>query len=75
MAKTFTPTCERCGHEAAATVGSSFNTEQICQVCRYEEERHPLFGEARRREMEELNRGNFDFEGIGLPLELRVKDD
>ena len=50
-----------------ATEGSSFNTEQICQVCRYEEERHPLFEEARRREMEELNRGNFDFEGrLGL---------
>ena len=72
---TFTPKCERCGHEAAEIFGSSFNGERICHVCRYEEKSHPLFEEARRREMEELNRGNFDFEGIGLPPELRVKDD
>ena len=75
MAMIFTPKCDRCEHEAAKTVGSTFNTEQICEVCRYEEERHPLFEEARRREIEALNRGNFDFEGIGLPPELRLKDD
>jgi len=71
---TFTPKCERCEHPCAKTMGSTFNAEQICEVCRYEEERHPLFGEARRREIEALNRGYFDFEGIGLPTELRLKD-
>jgi len=71
---TFTPKCERCQHPCVKTFGSTFNAEQICEACRYDEERHPLFREARRREVEALNRGYFDFEGIGLPTELRLKD-
>jgi len=38
----------------------------ICPRCEKIESKHPRFEEAKRREREEVKKGNFNFEGIGL---------
>ncbi len=63
--------CDRCGKDAFGTTGSYFNTETICFGCRDLEEQHPLFEEARRRELEAVQQGDYNFPGIGLPSELQ----
>lgn len=62
-------TCERCGKRPMVTL-SFFNTQEICDPCRDQEGAHPKFKEAHDREVAECRKGNFNFEGIGLPPEL-----
>lgn len=64
------PTCDRCGAPAQLTVMSMFNTETICDRCKAEEVAHPLYEQARQAEHDAVMRGNHNFPGIGLPLEL-----
>jgi hypothetical protein len=42
-----------------------FNTDMICMNCKKEETQHPRYDEAVRREWEEVQKGNLNFEGIG----------
>ena len=63
--------CERCGREARVSIGSMFNTEQVCLDCKEREEAHPLYAEARRREAQAVRQGDYNFRGIGLPADLR----
>lgn len=63
--------CDRCGHVATAFTGSYFNTDTICLPCRDLEEAHPQFEQARQAEMEAVERGDYNFHGIGLPADLR----
>lgn len=67
--------CERCRSEAVATTGSYFNTDLICLDCAEAERQHPDFERARRVEAEAMQRGDFNFPGIGLPADLRRYDD
>jgi hypothetical protein len=38
--------------------------------CVKAEKAHPCYENARRREIEEVRRGNYNFEGIGKPANL-----
>lgn len=58
--------CDRCQSETKTLTGSWFNTQMICPRCEKIESKHPRFEEAKRREQEEVKKGNFNFEGIGL---------
>jgi hypothetical protein len=49
--------------------------QDICLTCKEEERKHPKYDEARQRELEEIKRGNYNFEGIGwdaLTYEERI---
>lgn len=63
--------CDRCGKDTIQTTMSFFNTDTICMECDDLERAHPLFEVAHRVETEEVMRGNYNFEGIGLPNDLR----
>lgn len=63
--------CERCGKETNGFTGSYFDSSSICFECSDRERQHPAFEEARRIENEEVSRGNFNYPGIGLPIDLR----
>jgi hypothetical protein len=39
--------------------------QDICLTCKEEERKHPKYDEARQRELEEIRKGNYNFEGIG----------
>lgn len=49
---------------------SKFNTEKICFDCKDAEEKHPLYPEADRAEIQAIERGDFNFRGIGAPNDL-----
>ncbi len=61
--------CQRCNTETNVTTGSMFNTDMICTKCKKEETQHPRYQEAVRREWEEVQKGNLNFEGIGWEKE------
>lgn len=65
--------CGRCGHETAITMMSLFNTDMCCDTCLEMERAHPDFPKARARELDELSKGNYNFPGIGLPEDLKIK--
>ena len=64
--------CERCKKETNTTTTSMFNTQTICMECKRKEEQHPLYNQAREKEYQEVLKGNFNYEGIGLPFDLIV---
>jgi hypothetical protein len=49
-----------------------FNTENICMDCKDKEQGHPQYDLARTKDVEAIKKGNYNFEGIGLPDDLRV---
>lgn len=63
--------CERCGGETISHIMSMFNTQNCCRSCIDAERAHPLYPFARSVEEEQVKKGNFNFEGIGLPHDLR----
>jgi protein-arginine kinase activator protein McsA len=62
--------CNRCGKETNIVTGSYFDTTLICKDCDKKERAHPKFEEARRVEMEQVLKGNYNYEGIGKPSDL-----
>lgn len=66
--------CDRCGEETRAYTTSYFNTETICiERCVAAERAHPLFEQARAIETQQVQNGNFNYPGVGLPPDLVVK--
>tara|TARA_B100001123_G_C14711921_1_gene789500 strand:- start:217 stop:477 length:261 start_codon:yes stop_codon:yes gene_type:complete len=65
--------CDRCGKEATVKTNSVFNIEMICLECCGAERSHHLFKYAREKETQEVENGNYNFEGIGIPSDLKVK--
>lgn len=63
--------CQRCGKNGGCTSMSIFNTQMICMGCQTTERAHPKFPEARDIELNELQKGNYNFPGIGLPPDLQ----
>lgn len=63
--------CERCGRESSTLTGSWFNEQMICPQCDYLEHEHPLIEEAKRVERQQCLNGNYNFQGIGLPEDLK----
>lgn len=65
--------CNRCHTETNVHTMSMFNTQDICMTCKEKEKLHPLYEMAVRVELNEVKQGNFNFKGIGLPTELKLK--
>lgn len=63
--------CDRCHKESLGSIGSMFNTQQICFECKDREQEHPQYEEAVRVESEAVMRGDYNFPGIGLPEDLK----
>ena len=63
-------TCDRCGNAAQVSIMSRFNTETLCVPCELKERAHPAFAEAARVELEAVKRGDYNFPGIGKPVDL-----
>ena len=63
-------TCDRCKKESISSIGSMFNTEQICFECKDAEMAHPAYKDACDAEMNAVLNGDYDFAGVGLPDEL-----
>ena len=69
----FNNTCDRCSGKTDVVTMSWFNTEMICKSCSERESKHHLIKKAKEVERAELLKGNRNFEGIGLPDDLKVK--
>jgi two-component SAPR family response regulator len=66
-------TCDRCKEEVSTLKGSYFNTEMICLECDSRERAHSMFEMAKKIENEQVKQGNYNFEGIGLPIDIYYK--
>ena len=49
------------------TILSIFNEQVICLECKETEKKHPKYDSAVQAEYEQVKKGNYNFEGIGLP--------
>lgn len=67
MIKNFKMYCDRCGSETKSIKMSFFNTEECCLECIETEKLHPKYKEAKEQEISECKKGNYNYEGIGLP--------
>jgi len=65
--------CDRCGQKASITIMSKFNEDMICVPCKKEEKAHPDYQRASEEELKACQSGNLNFEGIGLPEDLKLK--
>lgn len=65
--------CQRCSKETTVTSMSMFNTEMCCNTCIQNERNHPDYEKARQAEHEAISRGEYNFPGIGLPDDLKVR--
>jgi hypothetical protein len=52
---------------------SKFNKDIICMPCKEIEKNHPDYQRASDVEIAECRKGNYNFEGIGLPEDLKPK--
>lgn len=65
--------CERCGKPTnKVTTMSFFNTQVICAECKKTEQNHPDYKKAVEADCVAISNGNMNFEGIGLPDDLKV---
>jgi len=67
--------CQRCYSTDKITTGSYFNTEMICMKCKEREENHEMYDMAKKEEAKQVRAGNYNFEGIGLPNDLKIHQD
>ena len=68
--------CARCKSKMNHFTMSWFNREFICMPCRRKEEQHPDIELAKAAEINEVRKGNYNYEGIGYPGENeRVSDE
>ena len=61
--------CDRCRAPTTLSRCSWFNMETLCPSCQAEEEAHPRFAEAKEAEAAAVRAGDFNFPGIGWPLD------
>jgi hypothetical protein len=47
-----------------------FNTDMICLACGDKEKSHPDYEKARQVEAQAIQRGDYNFPGIGKPSDL-----
>lgn len=63
--------CERCKEKTTSFKMSFFNTDMLCKKCETTEQEHSQYTKAREVELAELQKGNYNFRGIGLPDDLK----
>lgn len=59
--------CQRCFEDAPGVCMSLFNTQMCCSNCLDLERKHPMFKTAQKLELESIQKGDYNFQGIGLP--------
>jgi len=59
--------CQRCSAVTDVHIMSMFDVALICMDCSERERLHPKYSQARDEEEKEMNKGNFNFSGIGFP--------
>ncbi len=57
--------CARCGKETNTRIMSVFNTQMICLKCKEEEKQYPDYKIAVKAEVDEVGKGNMNYEGLG----------
>ena len=62
--------CDRCGNKTNITTMSMFNRQMVCLPCKHEEKLLPEYVNACKVELEEVRKGNMNFEGVGLPARI-----
>ena len=62
--------CDRCGEEVFALQMSRFNTEMCCVHCLEIERKRPKYKEAVEAELQQVRLGNYNFSGVGRPIDL-----
>ena len=67
MSNTMTGTCSRCHRHTGITIMSKFNTDEICVDCKELEQFHPDYDHASATELAQVQAGNYNYEGVGLP--------
>ena len=63
--------CDRCNKKIHIQNKSMFNVDMICKECQRLEKDHPQFEKARDAVIDSISRGDYEFEGIGLPENLK----
>ncbi len=63
--------CDRCQKPANVIIMSIFNMDMCCTKCIEAERAHPDCQMARDEELKQLQAGNYNYEGIGLPDDLK----
>ena len=63
--------CDRCGTQTRIVIGSYFNTDMLCLACEVLERNHKCYNHAVQVESDHCRNGNHNFEGIGLPEDLK----
>ena len=59
--------CDRCGNSLAeGRIMSMFNTQCICLACKDKEMERADYDQAVQADHEEIRKGNYNFQGIGL---------
>lgn len=59
--------CDRCGKESKIFKMSFFNKQECCTNCLLIEQLHDDYKDAKLKEHEECLKGNYNFDGVGLP--------
>ena len=64
--------CQRCNQQTNSTTMSRFNTQMICKTCETKEKQHKDYKHACDEELKQIKEfNNYNFEGIGLPDDLK----
>ena len=66
----YTQFCQRCRRGTNTTQMSMFNTQICCTKCIELERAHPDFPKAREAELNAIQKGDYNYSGIGLPNDL-----
>ncbi len=64
--------CDRCKQPPIdnTTIMSKFNTQVICTLCKDKEKEHTDYEAACNAENQAIDKGDYNFPGIGLPDDL-----
>jgi recombinational DNA repair protein (RecF pathway) len=59
--------CDRCHKPTdGMTIMSMYNEQIICMECKGKERQRPDYQKAVQADVDEINKGNYNFKGIGL---------